>query len=141
MKYPDPWYIVRHFSLEKFILSMLSFGCPIETLLVGAFKKEGRGAQRDMELDMHQDGIYSSALEKRQGTTYVENPNVDIVGMYCIRGNSNCSTIIEELGSGEISGVVLNSGEALILNNRRVLHGRKGPVGDRVLFRMWLQNN
>lgn len=133
------WTVVRGFSLSEFILAMLdNFGELLETLLVGAFKEEGRGAQRHMILDMHQDGIRSPALERRQGSTYVENPDVDVVGMYCIRENPECVTLIQSLDTGVIDEVVLRSGEALLFDNRRVNHGRVGPVGARVLFRMWM---
>ena len=135
-----PWYVARDLSLSEFVLATIdSFGAPVETLLVGAFRDEGRGAQRDMELDMHQDGVRSSDLARRQGGTYVENPDVDVVGMYCVRGNPECVTLVEEIDSGVVHRVILAAGEAILFDNHRVRHGREGPVGDRVLLRIWIK--
>ena len=137
-----PWHVVWGFDLGEFVLAMLdTFGRPVETMLVGAFNDEGRGAQRDMELDMHQDGIRDPALAARQGGSYVENPDVDVVGMYCLRDNPECVTRVVRTDVGPaptVHRVVLGTGEALLFDNRRVRHARVGPVGDRVLMRVWM---
>lgn len=133
------WCLINNLSLSGFVLSMLDrFGTPVETLLVGAFHNEGRGAQRDMELDMHQDGIRDPTLARRQGGSYVEHPDVDIVGFYCLREDKDCTTFVQEIGGDTIHSIKLKTGGALILDNRRVRHGRKGEVNDRVLFRIWM---
>ena len=108
-----PWHVVRGFDLGAFVLAMIdTFGRPVETLLVGAFNDEG-----------------------------VENPDVDVVGMYCLRENRECVTRIvrTDVGPGATTHeVVLGTGSALLFDNRRVRHGRVGPVGDRVLMRVWM---
>jgi hypothetical protein len=134
---PDPWYRI-HTNLEQFILGMLTLGTPIETLLVGAFNKEGRGAQRDMELDFHRDGEYSDKLAKRQGM-YVEAKNIDIVGFFCITPNVGCKTHIRIDGDDNVHTLLLGKSDALVFDNRRVQHARTGDVGARLLFRIWLK--
>lgn len=135
----QPWCLVWDLSLNEFVLSMLeTFGRPIETLLVGAFYDEGRAAQRDIDVDLHHDGVYSEAVAKTQGGTYIEAKDVRVVGFYCLVENTTCTTLVQEVKSGEIHHTVLRANEALILDNRRVKHARIGPVGNRVLFRMWM---
>ena len=137
---PDPWYKEDISSLEAFIFGMLTLGKPIETLLVGAFNDSGRGAQRDMDLVLHRDGEYDEQLAKDQGDMYVEHPGgVDFVGFYCLRDNPLCWTLVQENGHDTVHAMVLKKGEALVLDNRRVKHARSGPVGDRLLFRIWIK--
>lgn len=133
MRYPDPWYVVEDLSLEDFLLGMLELGKPLEVSLVGNFDAQGRGSRRDMDLPLHEDGVYSQALTEAQGGTYVDFPGIDIVGLYCLRGSpERCFTLV---GDAEVE---LHKGQALVFDNHRVLHGRRGPVGYRVLLRIWL---
>jgi len=139
MHKPDPWFKTTVPSLEEFVFGMLTLGKPVETFLVGAFSDTGRGAQRDMGLVMHRDGEYDAQLAKDQGGMYVEHPGgVDIVGFYCLRDNPLCETLVKYSASAIVHSIVLKKGEALILDNRRVQHARSGPVGDRLLLRIWI---
>lgn len=143
MKTPESWY--REFMrLEDFLLGMLELGSPIEISYVGVFDETGRGSRRDMDLPMHRDGEYSAKLAKAQGGTYVEQPNVDFVGMYCLRSGGDCVTILKAKTDAALSGqmgeqeIKLFHGEALIFDNTKVMHGRRGLVGDRILLRIWI---
>lgn len=130
---PDPYYVVSDCSLEQFILGMLSLGKPMELSLVGVFDQEGRGSRRELDLPLHRDGEYSQALADAQGGTYVERPGIDIVGLYCIRsGSGQCLTLVDD------AEIELQSRQALVFDNHKVLHGRRGPVGERLLLRMWV---
>ena len=35
--------------------------------------------------------------------------------------------------------VILQTGQAVIMNNKNVIHARKGTVGDRLLLRVWIE--
>ncbi len=136
---PTPFYIWTG-PLEQFVLGMLALGKPVETLLVGVFNDTGRGAQRDMDLTLHRDGEYDAQLAADQGGMYVEHPGgVDYVGFYCITDNPKCATCIQMDDSNKVQEIVLKSGQALIFDNRLMRHGRKGPVGKRILFRLWIK--
>ncbi len=130
-------------STEDFILGMLSLGTPVEMSLVGSFEPsgtKGRGSRRDMPLPLHRDGVFSSVLAAVQGGHYVENPNVDLVGLYCLRSSPEpCYTILADDSGKELFQVSLETGEALIFDNHAVLHGREGPVGQRILIRFWIK--
>lgn len=132
----------RFMTVEEFILGMLTLGTPIEMSLVGAFEPadtKGRGSLRDMDLALHQDGVYSAKLATEQGGHYVERPGIKYVGLYCVRGGKEpCYTTVGDLQGNEISSIDLKKGEALILDNKAVTHGRRGPVGDRILIRLWI---
>ncbi len=142
VKVPEPCYMLVNRTLDRFILGMLKLGKPVETLLVGAFNTEGRGAQRDMNLVLHRDGEYDEQLAKDQGDMYVEHScGVDYVGFYCIKESLDCNTIIQVDGEEEFHEVIQRKGEALIFDNRKIKHGRVGPVGDRLLLRMWIEEN
>jgi|SRR5436309_12106554 len=134
--YTDSWYTVSC-TLEEFILIMLTLGEPLEISLVGNFDKTRRGSRRDIELPLHRDGQYSEELAKAQGGFYIENKNIDIVGLYCIRNDPlvKCITLV---GDAEVE---LQKGQALIFNNKKVLHGRKGQVGERLLLRFWIKKH
>ena len=139
MIYFDPsdllqnWYI-RKSTLEEFVLGMLSLGYPLEVSLVGNFDTEGRGSRRDINLPLHRDGEYSQKLAEKQGGQYVEKKNIHIVGLYCIReGGGVCKTLVDD------DEVELKQGEGLVFDNQKVLHGRKGEVGNRILLRFWVQ--
>ncbi len=145
MQYPDPWFTWEG-SLSNFLLSLLDLGTPIETSLVGVFDKEevGRGSRRDMDLPLHRDGVFSQALADAQGGFYVEKPGIDIVGLYCLRGSSRgqCMTILKkEDNPNEFLRIELQPGQGLVFDNTKLLHGRRGPVGERILMRVWLKKN
>ncbi len=130
---PASWY-VESCTLEEFILGMLDLGYPLEMSLVGVFDDKGRGSRRDIDLPLHRDGEYSQKLAEAQGGKYVEKKDIHIVGLYCLReGGGSCKTLIDD------DEVELHKGEALIFDNQQVLHGRKGPVGNRLLIRFWLK--
>tara|TARA_Y100001980_G_C14517156_1_gene292462 strand:+ start:973 stop:1383 length:411 start_codon:yes stop_codon:yes gene_type:complete len=124
------WYTLNDVSCNEFVLHMLSLGKPVEVTLVGAFESEGRGSQRDIELPFHRDGDYSKKKDK------MFNKNVDIVGLYCIKGG-NAKTLIKV--DEVITELVLEENQGLVFDNMRCLHGRKGIVGDRVLLRIWIE--
>lgn len=131
---PDPWYVVSDSSLEEFIEGMLALGTPLETSLVGVFDQEGRGSRRDVDLPLHRDGEYSQKLAEVQGGIFVEKKDIHIVGMFCIReGTSPCVTLLGE------EEVCIQKNQALVWDNQRLLHGRRGRVGDRLLLRVWIQ--
>ena len=143
MQYPNPWYTWQG-NLSNFLLSLLEIGTPIETSLVGAFDKEqvGRGSRRDVDLPLHRDGVFSQALADVQGGFYVEKPGIDLVALYCLRGSTKgrCVTILQR-EPGEFECVELKEGEGVVFDNNKVLHGRRGPVGERILMRVWLKKN
>lgn len=137
MEYPDPLYITC-VSLDEFIIGMLSLGKPLETSIVGVFDDSTRGSRRDMDLPLHRDGEYSEELAKAQGGDYVEFPGIDVVGLYCIRqGETPCYTLLDDGING--FDLDLKTGEGLVFDNRRLLHGRRGLVGNRLLMRMWIE--
>lgn len=141
-KFTEPYSIAK-MTTNEFLIGMSSLGTPQEIQMVGAFTKDPndatiRTAHRDTDLPLHRDGIYTQAIADMQGGKYVEKPNVDIIGMYCIRDNdAPCYTTISENGIDIIHEVNLKSGEALIMNNR-LWHGRRGNVGKRLLIRFWI---
>ena len=152
---PDPWYIVESSTLEEFVLGMLPLGHLLETSVVGVFEDKGRGSRRDIELPLHRDGQYSKKLAEAQGGSVVEFPNIDIVGLHCIReGSEQCFTtlLVAEgyvpeadgpggLMTGNIECIELRRGQSLVFDNNRCLHGRSGTVGERLVVRMWLRND
>jgi len=90
---------------------------------------------------LHRDGIYTQAIADMQSGKYVEKPNVDIVGMYCVRtNNAPCFTTISVDGETIDHEVNLQAGQALVWDNR-LWHGRHGPVGKRLLVRFWTTLN
>jgi len=128
------WIIIPDCNADYFIILMVSLGKPVGMALVGAFDEEGRGSRRDTDLPMHRDGVYSAQLAKVQGGFYVEQPGIDFVGLYCIcDSEERCVTLV---GDQEIE---MKGGQVLIFDNNRYLHGRRGPVGSRLLIRMWIQ--
>lgn len=139
-KITRPWEVFD-LSIEEFLIGMSSVGTPQEIQLVGSFAQPNdtsvRTAHRDIDLPLHRDGIYTKALADMQDGMYVEKPNVDIIGMYCVRANDEpCFTTISQDGKIVIAEVDLKSGQALIMDNR-LHHGRHGSVGNRLLIRFW----
>lgn len=138
---PDPYYVAK-MSIEDFILGMVSLGKPLAIGLVGIFKEvEGRGSQQkacieNVDLPLHQDGGYSKKVLEFQGS-YVSG--IDIVGFYCLREATNpVYTLISEDGESVKEAVDLKRGDALIIDNRRIFHGRTGLVGKRILIRFYV---
>jgi hypothetical protein len=119
-------------TLEEFIHEMLSYGRPIELSLVGNFDPEGRGSRRDINLDWHRDGDYS----KETANKY----SIDIVGLYCLIPGETI-TMIKDPQYENLMEVCLKKGQSIIFDNKRCVHARKGPVGDRLLVRMWVEKN
>jgi hypothetical protein len=139
--FKGPWE-VKDLPIEDFLIGMTSLGTPQEIQMVGSFARAGdetvRTAHRDVDLPFHRDGIYTQAIADMQGGRYVEKPNVDIIGMYCVRANdAPCFTTISDDGIHEIAAVDLKAGQALIMDNR-LWHGRRGAVGRRLLIRFWV---
>jgi len=120
--------VVDNTTADNFILEMLKLGKPVETSLVGVFDDEGRGSRRDIDLPFHRDGDYSKDIAAKH--------SIDYVGLYCIKGGES-KTLIETEGT-EVE-LVLKEGQGLIMNNKNVRHARKGPVGDRLLLRVWIE--
>jgi len=123
--------IIENITSDNFILKMLSLGKPIETSLVGHFDEEGRGSRRDIDLPLHRDGDYSKEISSKH--------SIDWVGLYCIRGCGSAITIIEDGDS--LTEINLKKGQAVIINNRICRHARKGKVGNRILLRVWIEDN
>lgn len=131
---PNPYYIVPNSSLEEFILGMLDLGYPLEMSIVGVFDSKGRGSRRDIDLPLHKDGEYSAKLQETQGGTIVEKEGIHIVGLYCLReGEGECLTLIDN------EEIELKKNQALVFDNQKVMHGRKGQVEERLLIRMWIK--
>lgn len=133
---------VAKMTIEQFLIGMAELGTPQEIQMVGSFGRADdetvRTAHRDVDLPFHRDGIYTQAIADMQGGKYIEKPNVDIVGMYCVRDNdAPCYTTISEDGQTEIAAYNLRAGDAMILDNK-LWHGRRGTVGKRLLIRFWV---
>ena len=124
----DYYYIYENITADNFILEMLKLGKPIETSLVGVFDNEGRGSRRDVDLPFHRDGDYSKEIASKH--------SIDYVGLYCIKGGES-KTLLEVEGK-EVE-LTLKQGQAIIMNNKNIRHARKGPVGDRLLLRIWIE--
>jgi ectoine hydroxylase-related dioxygenase (phytanoyl-CoA dioxygenase family) len=139
-----PWQVIEGLTADEFLLGMAALGHSQEMTLVGAFEapddETKRTAHRDIPLPFHRDGIYTQSIADLQSGMYIERPNVDVVGMYCIRDNGDpCYTILADDEAGEhiVSEVNLRAGQALVWDNR-LWHGRRGTVGQRVLIRFWI---
>jgi len=131
-----PWQVIDNITSDDFILEMLKLGTPTETSLVGFFGDDGRGSRRDIDLPFHKDGIYSEKVAKNQGINF--DKVVDVVGLYCLRGGDTATQIKLE-GEEDETSIVLKKGQALVFDNNRCLHARHGPIGDRVLLRVWIE--
>ena len=124
----NTFYVYENMTADSFILEMLKLGKPIETSLVGVFDREGRGSRRDVDLPFHRDGDYSKEIAAKH--------SIDYVGLYCIKGGES-KTLLEV--DGQEIELTLKEGQAIIMNNKNIRHGRKGPVGDRLLLRVWIE--
>jgi hypothetical protein len=139
--FTGPWE-VKKLTIEEFLIGMSGLGSPQEIQMIGSFAiaddTSVRTGHRDVNLPYHRDGIYTEAIANMQDGKYVEKPNVDIIGMYCVRaGDEPCYTIVSEDGKNPDAEVNLQAGEALIMDNRW-WHARRGPVGKRLLIRFWV---
>lgn len=156
---PDPskpWQVLA-LSAEDFLIGMSEIGTPQQMSMVGSFADPDdqtvRTAHRDKDLPWHRDGIRSQAIADMQGGNYIEAPNVDIVGMYCLRDNTDdngvhlpcCTELAEAKPDADpydlnqfmvIAKVDLRPGQALVWDNR-LWHRRQGKVGNRLLVRFW----
>ena len=88
-----------------------------------------RGSRRENDLPLHRDGDYSIAKA-------IEH-SIDWVGLYCIR-EGEAMTLIED--KGEVKEINLKKGQAIIFDNKLCRHGRRGRVGDRLLLRVWIED-
>lgn len=138
-----PWQVLD-LDADEFLIEMSRLGTPQEIQLVGSFADPNdqsvRTAHRDIDLPPHRDGIYTQAIADMQGGMYVERPNVDIVGMYCLQDNdAPCYTVFydDEAGTNVLGEVDLSTGQAVIWRNN-LWHGRRGAVGKRLLIRFWV---
>jgi len=148
-------------TAKDFLIGMASIGKYQDINLVGSFAdpddQSARTAHRDKDLPWHRDGIESQAIKDMQGGMYIEKPNVDVVGMYCLRENRqhdsidtyehiSCYTVLAEAAPDAdpyddsqfkiVAEVDLHQGQALVWDNR-LWHRRHGPVGQRMLIRFW----
>lgn len=149
-----PWQVLE-LTAEDFLIGMSDIGTPQQMSMVGSFADPNdqtvRTAHRDADLPWHRDGIRSQAIADMQGGDYIEAPNVDIVGMHCLRDNYNighlsCWTILAEAAPDAdpyddsqftpVTEVDLRPGQALVWDNR-LWHRRDGAVGTRLLVRFW----
>lgn len=130
------WYIVNDTTCDEFITHMLTMGKPVEVSLVGSFDNEGRGSRRDIDLPFHRDGDYSSKIAKDNDQVF--DKKVDIVGLYCLKSGP-AKTLIKY--KEQVSEVNLKQNQAIVFDNLKCLHGRRGTVGDRILLRIWIQRN
>lgn len=156
-----PWQVLELAS-EDFLIGMSDIGTPQQMSMVGSFAANPddptvRTAHRDKDLPWHRDGIRSEAIADMQGGNYIEAPNVDIVGMYCLRdnqvihhgverGHEPCYTVLAEAAPDAdpydnsqfkvVAEVDLYPGQALVWDNR-LWHRRHGAVGTRLLVRFW----
>ncbi len=120
-----PFVLLDNLSATDFIIKMTEMGTPIETSLVGVFDDKGRGSRRDIPLPLHRDGDYSTDYKGK----------IDIIGLYCVR-EGDARTLIQH--DNILLKFKLKKGQALIFDNREVLHGREGEVKDRLLMRIWI---
>ena len=128
------WYILNDLTCNDFIIHMLTLGKPIEVGLVGSFDKEGRGSRRDIDLPFHRDGDYSAKIAKKNNQEF--DKKVDIVGLYCIK-SGEAKTLIKY--KEDITEIILKTNQGIIFDNLKCLHSRTGPVGDRILLRIWIE--
>lgn len=158
----QPWQVLD-MTAESFLIEMASIGKYQDINLVGSFEEPDdqtkRTAHRDKDLPWHRDGISSRAIADMQGGMYIEKPNVDVVGMFCLRDNRGpsdaafpegvhfpCYTVLAEAAPDAdpyddsqfkiVTEVDLRPGQALVWDNR-LWHRRHGAVGKRMLIRFW----
>lgn len=128
------WYMMNDLTCNEFITHMLTLGKPTEVSLVGVFDEEGRGSRRDVDLPYHRDGEYSAKVAKKNNQEF--DKKVDIVGLYCIKSGES-KTLIKH--NEKVSEIILKENQGIIFDNQKCLHSRTGPVGDRILLRLWIE--
>ena len=136
----DPWKLIPSTNADEFLKYVLTLGKPTEVSIVGAYSNEGRGSTQDMDLPLHYDGDYSARKAAEKGLTF--DKKIDIVAIYCLKGGSTITKLEWLEGNTRIfnyADIVLETGEALIINNKICKHGRTGAVGDRLLLRVWIE--
>lgn len=119
MQKPDPWYTI-YMEFSDFVAGMLKLGRPYvyQLDLIGDFEYSEGYRQNQGGIEYHRDGV--------QG----------YVGLYCLESNPKCYTTIKDAKTQRCSKVALQSGQALIFNDRLVQHGRQGMTTNRLLVRM-----
>ena len=128
------WYMMNDLTCNEFITHMLTLGKPTEVSLVGVFDEEGRGSRRDVDLPYHRDGEYSAKVAKKNNQEF--DKKVDIVGLYCIKSGES-KTLIKH--NEKVSEIILKENQGIIFDNQKCLHSRTGPVGNRILLRLWIE--
>ena len=58
----------------------------------------------------------------------------DLLSAKKIHAATSYSTV-----EGKEIELTLKEGQAIIINNKNIRHARKGPVGDRLLLRIWIE--
>ena len=129
-----PWYLINGTNADTFIKNVLRFGKPTEVSIVAAFETDGRGSTQDIDLPLHHDGDYSARKAAEKGLTF--DKKIDILALYCVRGGGAITRLEWE---GNHANIILEEGQALIIDNKICRHGRVGPVGDRILLRAWIE--
>ena len=132
----NPWVFIDKTNADDFLKEVLKLGKPTEVSIVGAFGKEGRGSTQDMNLPLHFDGDYSARKAAEKGLTF--DKKIDILALYCLKGGDSV-TLLE--WNGNTASIILQTGQALIIDNKICRHGRSGQVGDRMLLRVWIERN
>jgi len=132
----NPWAFISKTNADDFLKEVLKLGKPTEVSIVGAFGKEGRGSTQDMDLPLHFDGDYSARKAAEKGLTF--DKKIDILALYCLKGGDSV-TLLE--WNGNTASIILQTGQALIIDNKICRHGRSGQVGDRMLLRVWIERN
>lgn len=133
--FKEPFVFFDNISADDFLLKCLEIGKPSETTLIGVFDNSGRGSRREIELPLHQDGDYSAKKAREAGLTF--DKKVDYVALYCVKGNEDAVTVVKH--DDEVLEFVLKPNQALIFNNKKCYHGRRGTIGDRLLLRVWIE--
>ena len=132
----NPWVFIDKTNADDFLKEVLKLGKPTEVSIVGAFGKEGRGSTQDMDLPLHFDGEYSARKAAEKGLTF--DKKIDILALYCLKGGDSV-TLLE--WNGNTASIILQTGQALIIDNKICRHGRSGQVRDRMLLRVWIERN
>ncbi len=120
------WQLFENITTNEFILKSLEYGKPVEVSLVGKFEVDGRGSRRDIDLPLHQDGDYSTQYKER----------IDYVCLFCVKAGP-AITLIDD--GNDIHEINLSENQGVIIDNKICRHGRKGPVKDRILLRLWIE--
>ena len=129
------WTLKQYIDADSFLMYALKLGKPSEVSLVGAFDSTDRGSRKDEDLPLHFDGDYSRRKAAERGEVF--DKVIDYVCIYCLIGNETTITLVED--DTGVTEVHLKPGDGLIMDNRKVRHGRRGAVGSQVLLRVWIE--